>query len=761
MVANEEDEIIKETVEVREPMIPPGARWQPVIGSETIELLHSLNNLSQSEKDRLAQESVNILSRCVPPSAPDTRDAGLIVGNIQSGKTMSFTAVSALARDNSYRVIIVITGTVKILNSQSVKRLVNQLRLSSRSDFAWKLYRNPGSSANGGNNPRNRTLAEEIDGILRDWGTQTPRGLQPQTILITLLKNATRLRAASSLLERLNLHNVPVLIIDDEADQAGLNTAVNQGSQSATYRDLLRLRNALPHHTYLGYTATPQAPLLINVMDMLSARFAQVLTPGDDYAGGTAFFDFQPSLVRIIPNNQIPSDDNPITVPPLSFREAMRLYFVGVAVGILGREQRQGPQNRSMLVHPSMFTAQHAQFFLWVQQLKTSWSNLLNSTDRSDKEDKEQLVSEFKNAYDDLASTQSEIPDFDSVLEVLPQAINRTVVYEINRRPSNPFPDIEDIDEFWRSSYSFILVGGQSLERGFTVSGLTVTYMPRGIGVGHADTVQQRARFYGYNRQYLGFCRVYLENDAFQAYGTYIGHEDQLRNSLATHSNVGMPLNEWKRAFFLDRSLKPTRDSVIDIDYRRGPEADRLYDAMPPIFSQEDLSENRDLVRTFIAGFTFIPDTGDPRRTDAQRHELNSNVPLRDALEKLIVPLRINDPSDSVNFMLIRIQIERYLETHPDALCSVYRMKPRFSDMRTLTVDGRINPFQGANPRTGYPGDNAILDPGVVTIQIYNFGSISARNSSTIATDVPIITIALPRDVATGMVAQSQGDWSQ
>ena len=63
----------------------------------------------------------------------------------------------------------------------------------------------------------------------------------------------------------------------------------------------------------------------------------------------------------------------------------------------------------------------------------------------------------------------------------------------------------------WRRNYSWILVGGQVLDRGFTVEGLTVTYMPRGPGVGNADTIQQRARFLGYKRSYLGYCRVFLE----------------------------------------------------------------------------------------------------------------------------------------------------------------------------------------------------------------------------------------------------------
>jgi hypothetical protein len=723
--------------------------WQPVVGEETLALIQSQASLSQQERERLRDESVSILAHCVPPTSPDAHQSGLVVGSIQSGKTLSFTTVAALARDNRYRVVIVITGTVKILNSQSVKRLTNLLRINSRNDFAWRLLRNPRPTP---------AQAQEIDDILQDWRTPIAAGLQPQTLLITILKNTTHLRNLAALLERLNLRGVPVLVIDDEADQAGLNTAVNQGMESATHRELCRLRRALPHHTYLGYTATPQAPLLINIMDMSSARFVQVLTPGADYTGGVAFFDHQPSLIRTIPNNQIPSGNNPIHEPPESLLDAIRVFFVGVAAGSLRPAQERGPQNRSMLVHPSMLTAQHAAFFQWVQSLKASWSRLLDSADQADQEDKNVLIADFRRAYDDLASTQGDLPSFGEIQQVLAQAVRRTVVYEINRRQSNPFPGIDDIDEFWRRNYSFILVGGQSLERGFTVEGLTMTYMPRGIGVGHADTVQQRARFYGYNRRHLGYCRVYLENAARDAYQVYIDHEDRLRRSLAEHSAAGRPLSEWRRAFFLDVSLKPTRDNVLDIDYTRGPEPNDPHEAMPPIYSPDDLQENARLISDFIASLTFAPDDGDQRRTTAQRHQVARGIPLRTAFENLIIPLRISDPVDSWKYLQIRLQIQRYLESRPDAICSVYRMRPQVTDFkRTLTQVGNIEPYQGANAPTGYRGDRTILDPGVLTIQIYRYSRVEDRNDEVLATDVPQIAVVLPPDIATGMVAQSQG----
>ena len=687
-----EEHPTRELVEVQPLHAPAGASWRPVVGDEALALLESLSNISPQERDRLLDESLSILAKCVAPTARDAHQSGLVIGSIQSGKTLSFTTVAALARDNRYRIVIVLTGTVKILNNQSVKRLTNLLRIGSRDDFAWRLLRNPRAT---------QGQAQDIDGIIQDWNSPIGVGLQPQTLLITVLKNATHLRNLTGLLRRLDLSGVPTLVIDDEADQAGLNTAVNRGTESATHQELRNIRTRLPHHTYVGYTATPQAPLLINIMDVLSARFVEVLTTGTDYTGGTEFFEHEPSLIRTIPSNQIPSRDNPVREPPESLLDAIRVFFVGVAAGIInGHSNSGGSRNRSMLVHPSMLTAEHATFFQWVQALKSSWIRLLDGNDETDQLDRATLLSEFGRAHDDLSQTEPEIPDFSEILLVLSQAVRRTVVYEINRRPANQFRGIDDIDEFWRSNYSFILVGGQSLERGFTVEGLTITYMPRGIGVGQADTVQQRARFYGYNRGHLGYCRVFLETAGRDAYQVYVDHEDRLRRSLAEHAESGSPLEEWRRTFFLDSSLKPTRDAVLDIDYTRGPTANVPHSAMPPLYSPEGLEKNRQLIDNFVSELRFVRDEGDPRRTVAQQHEVVRDVSARLALERLVVPLRIEDPADSWSYLQVRLQIQRYLESRPNALCSVYRMRPLATEIeRTLTRDGNIETYQGANPR--------------------------------------------------------------
>ena len=128
-----------------------------------------------------------------------------------------------------------------------------------------------------------------------------------KTVLITVLKHHHRLQHLTSLVRAIGLDRVPVLIIDDEADRASLNTEVAQGQESTTYRCLMALRQGFPCHTYLQYTATPQAPLLISIIDSLSPNFVEVLDPSDEYVGGKEFFADNQAYVRVIPPQDVPT----------------------------------------------------------------------------------------------------------------------------------------------------------------------------------------------------------------------------------------------------------------------------------------------------------------------------------------------------------------------------------------------------------------------------------------------------------------------
>lgn len=712
----------------------PGARWQPTTGPEAQGLVE--RTVGAQAGEALIDAANSILARGVSPTQPTDHVTGLVVGYVQSGKTLSFTTVMALARDNNYQLVIVVAGTSKPLLDQSTQRLRKDLRVDDvEGSLRWVTYTNP---------PNQENTRRYIQQALDDWrDPQVPPG-EKATVLITAMKNHRHLANLIALLKRLNLTDVPTLVIDDEADQASLNTLVKRGRDSTTYTRLLELRNVVPCHLFLQYTATPQAPLLINIIDALSPEFVEVLEPGGDYVGGETFFSGTHNLTAVIPPEDIPSDANQLTGPPPSLLEALRIFLVGVAAGLIqGRSATNA--RRSMLVHPSQKTAQHLEYRQWIGRVFDEWQNLLAlpiiDGDRKD------LIEDFQDAYDELARTVPELPAFDEITRVLQRAFRQTSIEEVNARAGST-PTVD-----WSRAYGWILVGGQAMDRGFTVEGLTVTYMPRGPGVGNADTIQQRGRFFGYKRPYLGFCRIYLEQDALNAFEQYVSHEEEMREQLQRFRTSGQPLKDWKRAFVLSPDLKPCRNNVIQIDYARGCFADEWFSPKMVYTPDEITVENRRTISDFVANLDFQQDTLFPSNQPAQQHELCESVPLQTVLSELLVAYRVADATDTRETTGLLLQLSKAFETDPTETVAVYRMRPTFLGRRNVDDRGRIASirrlFQGPT-RAGqtrgaytYPGDMAFRVQDRVTIQLHRY-DLGLIDGQTIVPDMPAVAVWVP-----------------
>ena len=531
--------------------LPERIRWTPRIGPESRALIQ--RKLPGVAGDTVLGAAATILARGVSPEETELTIPGLVVGYVQSGKTLSFTTVAALARDNGFQLVIVIAGTSIPLLNQSTKRLHDDLLIGElEGSLRWRAYTNPTDEEN---------IRRSIRQCLEEWQDSSVPREECATILITVMKYHGHLENLVALLSRFDLTGTPILIIDDEADQASLNNLVSRNSQSTTYRRISQLRHSVGPHTFLQYTATPQAPLLINIIDELSPRFVEVIEPGEGYVGGRDIFGSQTSgLTRVIPPGEIASDENPLDGPPESLTEALKLYLVGVCAGLIAG---RGPGNmcRSMLVHPSQGTDLHQEFREWITSTVDAWKDILLLPDSDP--DRVDLIDEFRAAYDDLSGTVNDLPTFADIVRMLPRTFRHTCIAEVNARIGET-PTIN-----WYESYGWILVGGQAMDRGFTVEGLTVTYMPRGAGVGHADVIQQRARFFGYKRPYLGYCRIYLDQNVLTIFQNYVIHEEHMRESLMNFSEEASPLSEWKRAFILASSLRPCRSSTIQYGYTR------------------------------------------------------------------------------------------------------------------------------------------------------------------------------------------------
>ena len=273
---------------------PTEGRWDAKVGSELTRLLHGEFPDDSPARQSLEQSAIKVLTRCVAPDAQAATNTGLVVGYVQSGKTLSFTSVAAAAHDNGYRLVILVAGSTHILANQSRDRLIRDLDVTGGAlTRPWRHFHNPEAGQ-----------ADMIRSALEAW---TKEGYRRKTLLITLLKNSARIRKLAAILETFSSDVLgAALVVDDEADQVSLNNAVRKGKQSATYVAIRTLRDALPTHSYLQYTATPQANIFIPLIDLLSPDFCEVLEPGPTYVGGQLIFGERgAAIVRNIPPDEL------------------------------------------------------------------------------------------------------------------------------------------------------------------------------------------------------------------------------------------------------------------------------------------------------------------------------------------------------------------------------------------------------------------------------------------------------------------------
>ena len=686
------------------------AIWGPTIGDVTSKLREHFLRIGVvptiESANKVIAEANRILSRCVSPSQATSARTGLVCGYVQSGKTASITAVSALAKDNRYRIIVLIAGVTTNLLAQTKDRLQTHLRAAA-AEWTWLMLTNPTQK-------KDRAAVETL---VREWTNDWYEEEDRRTLFITVMKNHSQLRKLADLLASVELSNAPAIIFDDEADQASLNTRPGDATASTTYTMISDLRQTLPWHTYLQYTATPQAPLLITRIDSLSADFAELVSPGEGYTGGHQFFGEQTAYVEDIPEADIYRDGQLPLEPPQSLLRAMQVFFVGVAAG------RLGPMlsHRSMLVHPSKRTATHQLYYNWVNDLKAHWHEVLLHADELDRAD---LAEDFRQAHVDLNDTCGELPPFDKIRAKLPVAMNQTAVTLVNSTDGREVP--------WNNGYSHILVGGEKLGRGYTVRGLTVTYMPRSPGGWTADTVQQRARFFGYHADHIGYCRVYLHPDVRDIYVAYVRHEQDMRDRLAEHG--GQPLREWRRLFYLDQRLQPTRKNVVLSPYLRPRLTQGWFAPRVPHVSPGEGTHNAGIVRR-LQQLEF-------QAHDTYQQHYWALLRLQDVFDHILVPLSYLDYDDALGLCVVNCNLKTVLEQDDDARCLVYLMDRGHLRLRRLQNGFIPQLFQGRSSAgaTSYPGDRAFSHRTLSTVQVH---MLRVTDDEQTLENVPAIAVKL------------------
>lgn len=509
---------------------------------------------------------------------PETTGAlcrrGLVIGDVQSGKTANYIAVMNKAADVGFKVIILLTGTVESLRRQTQERVDEGFIGRSSKEF---LRRNGKTVKKGVGLKDSQRFATGFTTEASDFRTSTVRSMNQslknssEPVVFVLKKNAKTLQ---NLIDWLNDYNansngiidLPLLLIDDEADNASINTRADNDPTTIN-KSIRKLLNLFTKWSYVGVTATPFANIFIlpeknedmENEDLFPSDYIYALDPPTNYIGSNEIFGdgapYEKSLVTIddaagfFPYGH--KQDIPIPTLPDSLYDALRYFLLAnVARDIWGAVS----SHRSMLVNVSRFVKVQDK----ISSLITEWLF--------------ETVRDIKNycQLDEETACRNEIlgqlrddwnnPDYPFFRDLklpweviqkkwLLKSVSAVEVRTINQKSSTKSLDYGMYSE---DGLRVIAVGGLSLSRGLTLEGLMVSYFHRNSQM--YDTLMQMGRWFGYRSGYEKLFRIWMPDDAIGWYA----HITQASNELREEINKMNRLRAIPRDFGLKVRAHPT-----------------------------------------------------------------------------------------------------------------------------------------------------------------------------------------------------------
>jgi hypothetical protein len=476
---------------------------------------------------------------------------GMVVGHVQSGKTANYIGLVAKAADAGYRVIIVIAGVHNNLRNQTQKRVDEGFvgRDSARLLAKNRVERFIGVGKFDATR-RPVTFTNSVKDFNKEMATglglPLPSITEPAVFVIK--KNYSTLKNLSEWMGEHNsskaARDLPMLLIDDEADNASINVQYGAGEVS---RINGQIRNLLQHFSrscYVGYTATPFANIFIDpdsAAEMLGAdlfprHFIVSLDPPSNYFGAERVFGHDSaSVVRHIADNEdvLPLKhlkDFAVSALPPSLMKAVRTFVVARAIRIL---RGDGTEHCSMLVNASRFTGMQGRIRALIQELLVDIQASVRlhgalPTERALRDS--EMSALFTVWTDEYPNAGVEWPEVQRVLVEASAAIR---VVEVNSRSHGTL----NYSDYKESGLSVIAVGGYSLSRGLTLEGLMVSYFLRNSVM--YDTLMQMGRWFGYRPNYDDLCRVWMPEEAEGWYAHVAESIEMLREELRAMAAAG------------------------------------------------------------------------------------------------------------------------------------------------------------------------------------------------------------------------------
>lgn len=499
----------------------------------------------------------NVLDKLFNPSEQDGTicKKGLVVGQVQSGKTANYTGLICKAADAGFNMIIVLAGALEDLRCQTQTRLDEGFlgfdtqivrAYNSGQNSRWIGVGLIDHKANGLVANSYTTSATKGD-FKRSTATSTAAGfnfLSNDPMLLVIKKNSRILENLCAWLEsnKQDLDTKKLLLIDDEADHYSINTK-DKGERTAINRGIRNLLNLFAQKAYVGYTATPFANIFIDINDhedLFPRDFIISLPIPTSYVGPERYFgvnedldaDEDPKVIpavttindyaSYIPDNHKMGDQLPTDIPE-SMKTAIKQFILNCAIR---RVRGQEKQHNSMLIHVSRYKNWHKGITELVDNEFRTYSNMIKADDPDFLEELRGLyeTDDLSNSYKSYRSVTNYVKGMDigkndigvfhasweNVKRELYPAVIKIKVKAINGDSK------EELNYDGGQAVSVIAVGGDKLSRGLTLEGLTVSYFLRASKM--YDTLMQMGRWFGYRPGYVDLCRLHLSSELNEWY---------------------------------------------------------------------------------------------------------------------------------------------------------------------------------------------------------------------------------------------------
>ena len=525
------------------------------------------NGFKPDTVDEIERTTLKILKRLNGDTTESDPVKGLVIGNVQSGKTANMAALMAMAADWGWNMFIVLSGTIENLRVQTQNRLFNDL--NQQGTLWWRPLQHLSKSVD---------ISQKAQSLHFDAGSR-------ERYFTVCLKNSTRLKKLIqwAQADKNKQRQMKILVIDDEADQAGINTCNIDKDELSKINKLIRaLVNGKNEEgkdidskylamNYIGYTATPYANILNEAGEesLYPRSFITTLAVSKEYFGPQQIFGYAGDsvsfdgldIVRVIDTDELNElknihDGDPF-VTPETLIDAVCWFMCGVACMRLWEYKKP----ISMLIHTSQKTAHHSA----VAQVVSDW---IRNTPKKDIIKRAEIVwheetsrFSFENfrtqypSYDRPDEAINKYPDFVDVKEQLEILIDGGISHIelgsdgdltyhkgihlcIDNCTNNgvtsdgmhvrlAYPDSSNMPS---PAPAFIVVGGATLSRGLTIEGLISTFFLRSVG--QADTLMQMGRWFGYRKKYELLPRLWVTDKTRQQFVFLAALDQELRDEI-------------------------------------------------------------------------------------------------------------------------------------------------------------------------------------------------------------------------------------